>query len=90
MRFEWDEEKRLSNIRSHEIDVVVETILDGETVTFLDDRFNYGENRFRTYGLLRDRVVVVTHTEADEVIRVISVRKATKNEERIYFKQIKD
>ena len=91
MRLEWDETKRRSNIRNHEIDfVVVERVLAGETITFLDDRFDYGERRFRTYGLLDEKVVVVTHTEADEVIRVISVRKATKNEERVYFKQIKD
>ena len=91
MRFEWDEAKRRSNIRRHGIDfAVVAKVLDGATITFLDDRFDYGERRFRTYGLLFEKVVVVTHTEADEIIRVISVRKATKNEERVYFKQIKD
>jgi uncharacterized DUF497 family protein len=41
-------------------------------------------------GMLKNLVVVVTHTETDEVIRIISVRKATKNEEIHYFKEIAD
>ena len=45
---------------------------------------------FVTFGLLAGRVVAVTHTESDEVIRVISVRKATRNEESSYFKEIAD
>jgi len=40
--------------------------------------------------LLKDRVVVIAHTEHDDVIRLISVRKATRNEEANYFKQIGD
>ncbi len=48
MRFEWDEAKRGLNIKRHGIDFVdVEKILAGETITFLDDRFDYGETRKR-------------------------------------------
>ena len=60
----------------------------GQTITILDDRIDYGEPRFVTVGLLQDRVVVIAHTETDEVIRIISIRKATKNEEIRYFKEI--
>jgi uncharacterized DUF497 family protein len=89
MRVEWDEAKRRSNIRRHGIDfAVVEKVLDGATFTVLDDRFYYGEMRLQTFGLLRDEVVAITHTETDEVIRVISVRKATKHEEESYFKEV--
>ncbi|HEV2378252.1 MAG TPA: BrnT family toxin [Terriglobia bacterium] len=56
----------------------------------VDDRFDYGETRFVTLGLLQGRVVVISHTETDEVIRIISVRKATKNEEIGYFRKIAD
>ncbi len=91
MEFEWDEAKRNSNLRSHGIDFVgIEKVFGGETVTILDDRFDYGEERFVTFGLLHGRVVAIAHTEADEVIRIISVRKATKNEESSYFKEIAD
>lgn len=53
----------------------------------LDDRFDYGEDRFGTLGLLNGVVLVVVHTETD-TIRLISVRQATKNEEKNYFKEI--
>ena len=89
MRFEWGEAKRQSNIRKHGIDFVgIEEVFQGQTVTILDERLDYGEERFITLGLLRDRVVVIAHTETDEVVRIISVRKATKNEEISYFKAI--
>ena len=60
----------------------------GFTLTMEDTRFNYGETRFVTAGVLKGNVVVVTHTETDRVIRIISIRKATKNEQTEYFKQI--
>ena len=91
MEFDWDEAKRKANLRNHGIDFVgIEQIFDGETVTILDDRFDYGEQRFVTFGMLEGRVVAVAHTEADERIRIISVRKATKNEEKSYYKEIRD
>jgi uncharacterized DUF497 family protein len=89
MEFEWDEAKRKSNLRNHGIDFIgTEQVFEGETVTILDNRFDYGEERFVTFGLLEGRVVAVAHTETDEVIRIISVRKATKDEESSYFKEI--
>lgn len=91
MRYEWDEVKRQANIQRHGIDFVgIEQAFAGQTVTILDDRFDYEESRFVTLGLLSGRVVVIAHTETDEVIRIISVRKATKNEEISYFKEIAD
>lgn len=91
MEFEWDEAKRKSNLQTHGIDFVgIEPVFAGQTVTILDDRFDYGEERFVTFGLLDGRVVVIAHTETEEVIRIISVRKATKGEENSYFKEISD
>jgi len=91
VRFEWDETKRLVNIKIHAIDFVdLEVLFEGATVTVLDDRFDYGEERFVTLGLLNGVALVVIHTENDEVIRIISARKATKYEERNYFKEIED
>ena len=93
MRFEWDQAKRRSNLRDHRIDfaaVEKERIFAGDTVTLLDDRFKYGERRFLTLGMLKEKVVAIIHTETDEVVRLISVRKASKNEENIYFKEVKN
>ena len=61
-----------------------------DTITIPDDRVDYGEPPFVTLGLLHGRVVVIAHTETDEVIRIISVRKATKHEAISYFKETAD
>jgi len=91
MRFEWDEAKRRSNLYRHGIDVnVIEKILVGPTISVVDDRFDYGEMRLQTFGLLNGKVVVITHTETDDVMRVISIRKATKREEKTYFGKINE
>ena len=91
MRFEWDEKKRLINIRKHGIDFTdVPAIFELDTVTVIDDRFEYDETRYQTLGLLKARVIMVVHTESETVIRIISARKANKYEEEIYFNQIQD
>jgi uncharacterized DUF497 family protein len=65
-------------------------IFGGDTVLMEDDRFDYGERRFVSLGLLQGRVIVVVHTEQAGVTRIISARKATKYEQRIYFQGITD
>ena len=91
MQYEWDEQKRLSNVRKHGIDFrdAVE-IFEGDTLLMEDDRFDYGERRFVSLGLLRGHVIVVVHTEQAGVTHMISARKATKYEQRIYFQGIAD
>ena len=87
--FTWDESKRATNIRVHGIDFVdMHHVFAGLTFTFEDSRFNYRESRFVTLGLLKQTVVSVVHTEAQNVIRIISARKATKHEQTIFFRQI--
>lgn len=58
------------------------------TVTLVDNRFDYGETRYLTIGLLHGRTIVIAHTESEDVIRLVSARKATRHEERSYFEQI--
>jgi uncharacterized protein len=91
MKFEWDETKRKSNIKKHGIDFVdAPMIFAGYTLTISDNRYDYGEERFVTFGILDGRVVAVAHTETEELIRIISIRKATRYEEKVYFSQIPD
>ncbi len=91
MEFEWDEDKRLANIKNHGIDFVdVSAVFDGDILTVEDNRYSYGEPRFVTFGLLKGSVVAVVNTDRGEFIRIISVRKATKNESRTYFQAIAD
>jgi len=63
-------------------------IFDGFTLTIADDRFDYGEQRFVSFGIIYDHVIAVVHLETEKVIRIISARKATKNEQKGYFKQV--
>jgi hypothetical protein len=58
------------------------------TVTFEDRRFAYNEQRFITLGVLRGDVVVIATAETDEEIRVISMRKAERNEQDIYYSNL--
>ena len=86
MEFAWDEKKRKANLVKHGLDFAdASDVFAGATFTFEDDRFTYEEQRFTTLGMLKGTVVVVVHTEQDEVIRIISMRKATRNEQKIYF-----
>jgi uncharacterized protein len=86
MKFEWDEEKRQSNFRKHRLDFSdAAMVFAGAIFTFEDSRFEYGEDRYITLGLLDGATVVIAHTEREDVVRVISMRKATKNEQRLYF-----
>lgn len=89
MKFEWDEAKRRSNIKKHGVDFAdLKSLFFGVTVTTLDDRADYGEERFVTVGLRREIVLVVVHTERAGRIRIISARKGTKYEERSFFQKI--
>jgi uncharacterized DUF497 family protein len=89
MKFEWDENKNDSNVKGHGIDFRdAKNIFDGYTLTIEDDRFDYGEQRFVSFGIMYGHVIAVVHLENEEVIRIISARKATKNEQKEYFKQV--
>ncbi len=89
MAYDWDEEKNVSNRKTHGLDFAdAERVFDGLVLTVEDNRQNYGEHRFNSLGLLEGRVVHITYTSRGEVTRIISMRKATKNEQKIYFKEV--
>jgi len=84
MQFEWDEAKNLENIRKHEIDFAdVSVMFDGEMLIELDDRFDYGEDRWFGIGFLGFGIAVVVWTERrKDVIRIISARRANRHEQK--------
>ena len=90
MQFEWDEAKRLINIRKHGIDFMdAIDIFGSPSLTWEDTRYEYDEERFVSIGLLKQIVIVVVYTyPEDDTIRIISVRKANKNEQETFFSQI--
>ncbi len=89
MEFEWDEAKRFANLSKHGIDFLdVSVIFEGDTLMVEDNRYDYGELRFVTFGLFRGLVVAVIHSDRQDSIRIISARKATKYEQKIYFEEV--
>jgi len=89
MSYEWDVRKRRANVKKHGIDFIdIPEVFDGDVVILPDERFDYGEPRFIAIGILKSQVVVVAYTERGENIRIISARKATKNEQIYYFQEI--
>jgi uncharacterized protein len=91
MKFEWDEAKRLANLRKHGIDFLdVSVVFEGDTLTVEDNRYDYGEQRFVTFGLLQGLVVAIVHSDRNDSIRIISARKATRYEQKIYFEEVFD
>jgi uncharacterized protein len=86
MRYEWDEAKNRSNIAKHGFDFAdAARVLTGRCVTFVDNRFDYGEERFISIGTFKGRVVVIAHTpRGPDVTRIISMRKANHREQKTY------
>lgn len=66
IKFEWDEAKRLANIRRHGIDFAdLRELFETESYMRIDDRFDYDEIRLLTIGMANGRILSVSHTEND-------------------------
>jgi len=84
MQFEWDENKRATNVEKHRLDLLAGALLfDGRSVlTYPSPRS--GEERYVSIGLVIDELVAVVWTRRDESIRLISSRRARDGEKRTY------
>jgi uncharacterized DUF497 family protein len=92
MNFEWNEQKNELNIERHGFDFAdAYRIFDLPMVVDLDERRDYGEDRWIGTGLLDERVVVIVFTEPNkETTRIISLRKALSYERRRYEQYLKN
>ena len=92
MHLEWDEEKNKANLRKHGLDFAdAWEIFASPMLTALDERAEYGEVRWIGIGMLKTRVVVIVFIERDEdIIRVISPRKALSHEHKQYEQALRD
>ena len=91
MRFEWDEDKNLRNLAKHHIGFdTARSVFEDPQALNIQDRIVEGEERWQTLGMISGIVIIVAHTwqdeDGDEVIRLISARKATAGERRAYAK----
>jgi uncharacterized DUF497 family protein len=83
--FEWDEEKRLTNIEKHGIDFVrAKEIWQGAVIEFPSGQSHHGEDRFLAVGKIEGLCITVVYTWRGENRRLISARKARKNEQAYY------
>ncbi len=92
MRFEWDDDKNQINIHKHGIDFNdVKEMFNHEILANLDLREDYGEERWVAIGWLKLFLGVVVYVEKqDDIMRIISARKATKYEVKRYGNYIKN
>ena len=89
MKYEWDEAKSRKNLAKHGLSFEdAAQVFSGPCVTFEDDRFEYGEERLITLGLLAGRLVVMAHSPRDEGTRIISMRKGNRREQKIYQERL--
>ena len=89
IQFEWDTEKEKSNIRKHGASFHEAATVFGDplSVTFPDPDHSTGERRYITVGLsIQGKTLIVSHTDRDRRIRLISARKTTTRERRFYEK----
>jgi len=87
MEFEWDLSKNAHNIRKHGVSFPEAATMFGDplSLTFFDPDHSDDEERYITIGRsANDRLLVVSHTDRNDQIRIISARQVTRRERRIY------
>ena len=85
MEFEWDESKRVRNLRKHGVDFVRVLEFDWESaVRFEDCRKPYGEQRWLALGKIGVRLHALIYSRRGRRTRIISLRKANNKEARRY------
>ena len=90
LEFEWHDAKAEANLQAHGVtfDLAQTVFQDPFAIERLDDRQDYGEERFVTVGMAEGNVVLfVAYTERGGRMRIISARRATQNEQDDYFQQ---
>ncbi len=86
-QFEWDPNKANLNLQKHRVSFEEAcTVFDDPLfITFLDEAHSSDEERYITLGLSKmKQLLLIAHTDREGTIRIISARKATKNEQRFY------
>jgi len=83
MKITFDPEKRQRTLEARGLDFAdAATIFQSRHISQLDDRKEYGEQRFITYGYIGNRIVAMVWTERESTRRIISLRKANEREQK--------
>jgi hypothetical protein len=88
LEFEWDEAKARINLEKHRVSfLTAAAIFRNEPLERIDDRKEYGEIRWIALGRVVDEVYRVVYTwRGENLVRLISVQKASKDERKIYYR----
>ncbi len=87
LNFEWDEEKAKANLQKHKVsfDEAITVFIDPFSITIPDPDHSVEEQRYIDIGRSdKGHVLVVVYTERGQNIRIISCRKATSSERKLY------
>jgi uncharacterized protein len=89
MEFEWDDQKAGENFRKHGVTFAEAAYALGDPllVEELDERFDYGEERYFAIAMGVKQLLVIVYTERSGRVRLISAREATRSEQRNYYRQ---
>ena len=89
MRISYDPEKRKWTLTKRGLDFDdAGQVFAGVTVDAVDDRRDYGEQRWQTYGFLRERLVTVVWTDREGARHIISMRKCNDREQKEIGRQL--
>lgn len=90
LEFEWDQAKAKSNLEKHGVSfLTAAAIFQNERLERVDDREDYGEVRWIALGRVDIEVYRVTYTwRAENLVRIVSAQRASKDEEEIYYREI--
>ena len=89
MEFEWNDAKAAANMRKHGVSFRAARLVfcDGNLLEEPDDLVGYGEERWKAVGLAETNLIAVIYTMRNERVRIISARRATRDEQREYHNQ---
>ncbi len=88
MEYEWHDNKDAQNRRTHHLSLAdgIPALEDPDAESWIDERYEYGEDRMITLGMTAHGILLVVTTERSEgLIRIISVRRAERYEESWYY-----
>jgi uncharacterized DUF497 family protein len=85
MKIEFDPVKRAIALQDRGVDFLdAALVFDDPSITLNDVRFDYPEDRFQTFGFIKNRLFIVVWTPIEDGIRVISMRKCNEREQKAF------
>jgi len=88
LQFEWDDAKAAENLAVHDVTFRKASLVffDPFSIEDIDNRIDYGEDRFIRIGISEGQLLTVVYTQRHENIRIISARKANTSEKEDYYR----